>query len=111
MADTNTQFCRVLLSRVLDDMTGNERKAMRKDSGLTCSDTRPGYRYYHFEWPFMHSATGGTFYWEGSADNAYDARAKALSLWLEHHAPFFRQVPPVLPPPQVYPLPKKRRAK
>lgn len=87
--DINTIFCRRLLAVGLEDLTANERKNYHKNASVLCTDERPGYKQYLFEWPKM--ATGGKKYtWEGSADNTYDARYHAIAYWLEHHSAWYR---------------------
>lgn len=75
MTDINILFCRTLLSSVMEEVkkmtTGVERKAAW---------------VYHFKGFGDHWEFHGPdkFYWHGSADNAYDARAKGWQAWLAH---------------------------
>lgn len=87
MSDINTAFCRNLLAIVKLDLTGRELRQL-KNAGLTWSGP-PHRRYYFFEWPKM-DGKDGTFYWEGQADNANDARAQALQDWLKDYAVDYR---------------------
>jgi hypothetical protein len=72
----NTAFCRALLSMVMEDVkkvtTAEERKSV--------------WTYHHMRdhWEF-HGPRG--FYWHGSADGGYDARAKGWHAFLAQHHP------------------------
>lgn len=87
--DINIRFCALMLRMTMRDLTTNEAADFRKNQGTLCSEARPGRRQYLVEWPKM-SKDGRTFAWEGHADNANDAKAKALQNWLEHHSPQVR---------------------
>lgn len=72
----NTAFSRELLKRVLNDV-----RAYRKSTGdrLAFKLTDAWiYRVGTDQWEFRF----GEFYWRGSADNAFEARAKGWSSWL-----------------------------
>ena len=88
MTDINIVFSRELLKRISADVRKHMvRKAIRRD----CNNPRAARAYmtpmkdawvWHFHrdhWEF-HGPDG--FYWHGSADNAYDARAHGWSAWL-----------------------------
>jgi len=71
--DINLAFSRTLLRVVMDDIktitTAKERKAAWV------------YNFGNDHWEF-HGPDG--YYWHGSADNAYDARAKGWQAWRSH---------------------------
>ena len=74
--DANLQFCRTLLKVVLKEVdpltSGAERKAAWVyDLGMG-----------HWEFHGPKNIAGDEFYWHGSADNAYDARATGWQKWL-----------------------------
>ena len=72
MTDINIAFSRTMLSSVMADV--RER---------TTAEQRRAAWVYHFgsgHWEF-HGPGG--YYWHGEADNAYDARAKGWSNWLD----------------------------
>lgn len=76
MTDVNLAFCRILLRGVMDDVKKH-----------TTAETRKAAWVYHFNgdtWEF-HGPNG--FYWHGSADNAYDARAQGWQSWLDSLTP------------------------
>lgn len=76
MSNVNLAFCRQLFKLVLMDV--------RK---LATPEEIKAAWVYHFErdnWEF-HGPNG--FYWYGSADNAYDARANGWQAWLDHCHP------------------------
>lgn len=68
--DVNLAFCRLLLKMTMEVIKPLTTVAERKAAWV-----------YHFErdsWEF-HGPDG--FYWHGSADNAYDARAQGWEAW------------------------------
>lgn len=70
--DINVSFCRTLLRSVMKDINPVTTVAERKSAWV-----------YHFgrgHWEF-HGPD--EFYWDGRADNAYDARAKGWLAWWE----------------------------
>ncbi|HWS68097.1 MAG TPA: hypothetical protein VN325_35440 [Steroidobacteraceae bacterium] len=71
MSDINIGFCRALLRIVLTDIKPLTTPAERKDAWV--------YKCMEDHWEF-HGPSG--FYWHGSADNAYDARAKGWQAWM-----------------------------
>lgn len=105
MTDINTAFCALMLRMIQQDLTGRELRDFRKNAGCLRSSSGGSNRYYVIEWPHMHGEmrpstkesvrvgivrTSKMFYWEGEADNAADAKQKALHDWLENHAPAVR---------------------
>jgi hypothetical protein len=70
MSNINIDFSRTLLRIVLDDIKPLTTAAERKDAWV--------YKCMEDHWEF-HGP--GEFYWHGSADNAYDARAKGWQAW------------------------------
>lgn len=103
--DINQRFCNLLLRSTQDDLTRRELNDFRQNAGTLRSSGFGSNGYYTVEWPRMHGELipplavalrpgiqrkGKMFYWEGEADNAADAKAKALHYWLEHHAPAVR---------------------
>lgn len=68
----NVTFCRLMLRQVMEDVKPLTTGAERKDSWV--------YRCMKDHWEFHGPAH---YYWHGEADNAYDARAKGWSAWLE----------------------------
>lgn len=67
----NHEFCRLLLKVTRRDLTPKQREAIKGSWSYMLSDG-------HGEW---HGPDD--FYWHGSADCAYDARAKGISAWLD----------------------------
>jgi hypothetical protein len=69
--DVNVAFCRHLLKLTLEDVRKADPDVKLRDAWV-----------YHYsgtdDWEFHF----GDFYWHGSADNAYDARAKGWESWL-----------------------------
>lgn len=76
MADINIAFCRVLLARIMDDVRQHATPAERRGVSVlkSGSTTRP--------WYLVEGLPEPMTYWEGEADNAYEARYKAWSAWL-----------------------------
>lgn len=70
MSNINIAFSRCLLSNVMEDIKTVTSGKERKDAWV--------YKLMEDHWEF-HGPEG--FYWHGSADNAYDARAKGWSSW------------------------------
>lgn len=85
--DMNLQFCSILLQQAMRDLTANELAHFRKNVGCLKMSSFRG--YYLVEWPKM-GKDGRTFALEVQADNAREAKAKAINNWLEHHAPIVR---------------------
>lgn len=86
--DMNKRFCQILLAQAKLDLTGRELRHFNKNVGCL---KMSGFRdYYLVEWPNMGEA-GRTYALEVQADNANDAKAKAINKWLETHAPAARQ--------------------
>lgn len=101
----NQRFCNIVLRSVQDDLTRRELADFRANAGCLRSSSIGSNSYYVIEWPNMHGELSPAldkpvrtgvqrkakmYYWEGEADNASDAKAKALNKWLEHHAPLVR---------------------
>lgn len=87
--DMNKLFCRTSFMLAQKDLTGNELDHFRKHAGclkMTGSGTNT---HYLVEWPKMDKS-GGTFAWELRAHNANEAKAKAINIWLTHHAAVVR---------------------
>ena len=80
-ADINIVFCRTLLSLVMEDVKKVTTAADRKAAWV--------YRSMKDHWEF-HGPDG--FYWHGSADNAYDARAKGWARYVEALKELSKQV-------------------
>jgi hypothetical protein len=72
----NTAFSRELLKRVLEEVRAY-RKATGDRFAFKLTDAWI-YRVGTDHWEFHF----GEFYWHGSADNAFEARAKGWSSWL-----------------------------
>ena len=72
--DINVTFCRTLLKLVMEDVRLETTAQQRKDAWVY--ECMPG--HWEFHGPYK-------FYWHGSADNAYDARAKGWSAWMSHN--------------------------
>jgi hypothetical protein len=68
--DINVIFCRRLLGELRRELYKHKVRPMA-DASVTNSG-----RFWFFEGP-------NGFYWEGTADNAYDARYKGWCAWLE----------------------------
>lgn len=71
--DINIRFARTLLRLALADVNPLTTVAERKAVWV--------YDFGRDHWEF-HGPNG--YYWHGSADNAYAARAQGWSHWLEH---------------------------
>lgn len=76
MSNVNVDFCRTLLSLAMEDVRKVTTAQQRKDVWV--------YRCMRDHWEF-HGPDD--FYWHGSADNAYDARAKGWHAWLAQFHP------------------------
>jgi len=77
MADINISFCRSLLTAVGKDIKAYvPGTRIYKDAWVWCA----GRDHWEFHGP-------ENYYWHGSADNAYDARAKGWQAWLHHKFP------------------------
>jgi hypothetical protein len=76
MSDINIDFCRTFLALVMTDVKQVTTTQERKDAWV--------YKCMKNHWEF-HGPN--EFYWHGSADNAYDARAKGWSAFLAKHHP------------------------
>ncbi len=72
MASVDVSFCRALLAQVKPDVE-DAGKRIIKDAWVWCV----GRDHWEFHGP-------NNFYWNGSAGNAYEARYKGWSEWLEH---------------------------
>lgn len=72
-SDINQAFCRTLLRVVMDDIKTITTAKERKTAWV--------YKFGRDHWEF-HGPDG--FYWHGSADNAYDARANGWQAWRSH---------------------------
>jgi hypothetical protein len=70
--NVNIVFCRALLALVMPEVRKATTAKERKDAWV--------WKYHGDHWEF-HGPNN--YYWHGSADNAYDARAKGWSAWLE----------------------------
>lgn len=70
MTDINVTFSRTLLSTVLADVKAFNSAIRVKDAWV--------WQVGRDHWEFHF----GSYYWHGSADNAYDARAKGWSSFL-----------------------------
>lgn len=81
----NDVFCKILLRLALQELTGNELKHFRANAGCLKMSGGGTNTYYLVEWPKMDKGRG-TFAWEVQAHNAAEAKAKALNIWLTHHA-------------------------
>jgi hypothetical protein len=76
MTDINTVFCRRLLSELQAEPTFRaSRKHLFKDGWVWTGDRR----HWEFHGP-------DSFYWHGRAENAYDARYKGWSAWIDHQS-------------------------
>jgi hypothetical protein len=74
MSDIDTAFCRTMLKSLRADMKRAKTKAPKD------------YWTYDFgrgHWEFQ----APDFYWDGEAANAYDARYKGISAWLQQFDP------------------------
>lgn len=71
--DPNIQFCRTLLKVVMRDVAPMTTGAERKAAWVY----KLGMGHWEFHGP-------DNFYWHGSADNAYDARATGWQKWLAY---------------------------
>lgn len=88
MKDVNARFCSIMLRQAKLDLTGRELKHFNRNcSALKIHSFRD---FYLVEWSRM-SKDGRTFSLEVQADNANDAKSKAINNWLEHHAPTVRE--------------------
>jgi hypothetical protein len=70
--DINISFCRHLLSQLRPMLSAKGKHIMR--DAWVWSDSRR--RHWEFHGP-------NQFFWHGHANNAYDARYKGWSTWLE----------------------------
>ena len=68
----DTAFCRALLRKVIPDVKAAGMR-VNKDAWVWCA----GRDHWEFHGP-------DKFYWHGSAGNAYEARYKGWSAWLEN---------------------------
>jgi hypothetical protein len=66
----NIGFCRELLRETIDDVKAAAPAVKVSDAWVWSGDRR--------NWEFHFNG----FYWNGSADNAYHARANGWSAWL-----------------------------
>lgn len=89
MMDPNMLFCRTLFALACQDLTANELKHFRQNAGCLKMSGGGTNTYYLVEWPKMDKG-GGTFAWELQAHNANEAKAKAINIWLTHHAAVVR---------------------
>jgi hypothetical protein len=71
MTDINIAFCRLLLSQITPEIRA-AGKRVYKDAWVWTGDGR------QWEWHGPETAI-----WYGRADNAYDARFKGWSSWLD----------------------------
>lgn len=76
MTDINLTFCRALLKAVLADVKPHTTVAERADAWVI----KTGRDSWEFHGP-------REFYWYGSADNAFDARAQGWQAWLAKFHP------------------------
>lgn len=72
MSNINISFSRQLLSQIIPAVKA-AGKRVNKDAWV--------YHFYRDHWEFYGP---DNFYWHGSADNAYEARYKGWSAWLEN---------------------------
>jgi hypothetical protein len=72
MTNVDVAFCRVLLAQIVPDVH-KKGKRVNKDAWV--------WLVGHDQWEF-HGPDN--FYWHGSAGNAYEARYKGWSAWLEN---------------------------
>jgi len=72
-ADINVAFARTLLRMTMEDIKPLTTVRERKTAWV--------YHHMRDHWEF-HGPEG--YYWHGSADSAYDARAKGWAHWWEH---------------------------
>lgn len=77
MADINTIFCRLLLASV--------HKAVKKFAPDT--NLRADAWVWHFHRDSWEFHGPDKFYWNGRADNAYEARAKGWQAWIRSKQP------------------------
>lgn len=75
MHSGSTIFCRILLATIRAELTAEQRKQLVGSWSYMYDD---GHGEFH---------TKDGFYWYGSADNAYDARAQGISAWLQKNYP------------------------
>jgi len=71
MTDINISFSRALLAQIVPAVKAAGKRTM-KDGWVR----NVGRDHWEFHGP-------GEYYWHGSADNAYEARYKGWSAWLE----------------------------
>lgn len=72
MANIDISFCRALLAQIIPAVR-QAGKRPNKDAWVWCV----GRDHWEFHGP-------NDFYWHGSAGNAYEARYKGWSAWLEN---------------------------
>jgi hypothetical protein len=68
----DVSFCRALLAQIIPDVKASGKRVV-KDAWVWCAGRD--------HWEF-HGPDG--FFWHGNASNAYDARYKGWSAWLEN---------------------------
>lgn len=77
MSDTNVAFCRLLLTQLVAEFkTEFPHIRVTKHGWVICA----GFRGH---WEFHAEGPAGKYYWNGHADNAYEARYKGWSAWAE----------------------------
>lgn len=82
MSDLNITFCRALLAQTMERVRRHTTPALREKAWV--------YKTARGQWEFQGPNPDGRvnqFYWFGRADNAYEARAKGWSAWLEKFYP------------------------
>jgi hypothetical protein len=85
-ADINLAFCRKLLQETFREVRAFEPRAMAGDAGairLRVGSASPTWLFQLPALPFYRSTTA--FSWTGRADNAYHAKARGWSAWLEKY--------------------------
>lgn len=77
MSDPNVEFCKLMLSALVEEFRqdfphiGTKRDAWTINAG------------FHDHWEFHGTGPAKDFYWHGHADNAIEARYKGWMAWAE----------------------------
>lgn len=79
MTDINIAFCRRLLSEITKDL---KKHFPEKRVVIDAWVWNAGRDHWEFHGPAL-TPDAGEFYWHGSASNAYEARYKGWSAWLQ----------------------------
>jgi hypothetical protein len=81
MTNINIDFSRALLQTQRAELTTEQKRRLRKSWT---------YHYGNGHWEFQTLPVfdnGSAYYWNGRADNAFDAKYQAINAWLRDNYP------------------------